>query len=133
MTPTEQQAWDVKIRALKHAGIGMPKRVERARRELAAEAAARAEPEPPDPGPRIVPVGEVRTEATTERRKPRTRTAGKDSQTMPKVPITTDARRAEQPTTTQLNSEVSRKPGRRTFLKRSIPISVIPTTEALQC
>ena len=44
MTPTEQRAWDAKIHALKQAGIGMPERVERAKRELATEAAARAEP-----------------------------------------------------------------------------------------
>ena len=54
MTPTERQAWDAKISALKHAGVPMPERVERATRELAREAAARAEPEPPDPAPPAV-------------------------------------------------------------------------------
>lgn len=103
MTPSQQRAWDAKICALTHEGVGMPERVERARRELAAEATARAEPEPPDSGPRIVAVGEVRTEAKTnkprvdssktrkraeaktEERNPRTRTAGKDAKTMTAV------------------------------------------------
>ena len=72
MTSAEQRAWDAKIRALKHAGVGMPERVERARRELAAEAAARAEPETPTPPaaePRLTPVTEE-SAGRTRKRKP---------------------------------------------------------------
>ena len=71
MTPTQQEARDEKIHALKRAGVGMSERAELARQQLAAEAATRAEPETSDPPavePRVARDNDKRTEPeTTER------------------------------------------------------------------
>ena len=135
MTP-----WDEKIGALKHAGVGMPERAERARRELAAEAAARAEPEIPAPALRIVPNNDSAAEPTAESDGPdatvdeakaeprpggkgkgrrheskrRKDAKGKDFQTMSKAPVTTDAQRAEQPPAT--NGGLMKPPAAAEFL-----------------
>ena len=123
MTPAEQRAWDERIGALKHAGIGMPERVELAKQQLAAEAAARAEPEPPSPSTPVVRNNDSAAEPAAESDGPdatvdeakaeprpggkgkgrrheskrRKDAKGKDFQTMSKAPVTTDAGRAEQP------------------------------------
>ena len=61
MTNPEREAMDERIRDMKRRGIPRHVRVEILKRELAAEAAARAEPEPPDP-----PVAEPRGAPVTE-------------------------------------------------------------------
>ena len=86
MTNPEREAMDERIRDMKRRGIPSHVRVEILKRELAAEAAARAEPETSAPDPPIAepaiapgtkgPAGESRVETKTDepgdKRKPRT-------------------------------------------------------------
>ena len=51
MTSAEQRAMDERIRDMKRRGIPSHVRVEILKRERAADAAARAQPETPDPAP----------------------------------------------------------------------------------